>query len=218
MEPQEQLEADGLPGEPPATLGDVLYAGNGKPLVSEAEWAAIVRSIASGRQAALHELYDRAHRLVFTLAVRITCSRETAEEVTIDVFHDLWRRAPEYDPANGTVLGWIMNQARSRAIDRVRFEQRKKRLDPQAGQAPDAPEAPDPRELLELKQRAGALRAALTRLSGDERQAIQGAFFGDLTHAELAVRLKQPLGTIKTRIRSALLKLRRALDTKTEPS
>src|SRR5205823_12086449 len=68
-----------------------------------------------------------AHRMVFTLAMRITANRETAEELTIDVFHDIWRRAARYDPVNGTVLGWIMNQARSRAIDRLRFENRKRR-------------------------------------------------------------------------------------------
>ena len=73
------------------------------------------------------QLYEMAHRVVFTLIMRITANRETAEELTVDVFHDVWRRASRYDAANGTVLGWIMNQARSRAIDRLRFESRKKR-------------------------------------------------------------------------------------------
>jgi DNA-directed RNA polymerase specialized sigma24 family protein len=75
-----------------------------------------------GEQLALHALYEKTHRIVFALIVRITCNRETAEELTIDVFHDVWRRASGYDPADGTVLGWLMNQARCRAIDRVRFE------------------------------------------------------------------------------------------------
>src|SRR5436853_6589334 len=110
----------------PATLGDVLYAKS-KALVPEQDWAALVQSIAAGDEYALHALYDRAHRSVFTLIMRITANREPAEELTIDVFHDVWRRASGYDAANGTVLGWIMNQARSRAIDRLRFESRKKR-------------------------------------------------------------------------------------------
>ena len=76
-------------------------------------------------------LYERAHRAVFTFVMRITANRETAEEVTLDVFHDVWRRASRYQEADGTVLGWIMNQARSRAIDRLRFEQRKKRVQPE---------------------------------------------------------------------------------------
>ena len=113
----------------PATLGDMLYAKSKAP-VPEQDWATLVQSIAAGDQLALHALYERAHRLVFTLIMRITANRETAEELTIDVFHDIWRRASRYDPANGTVLGWIMNQARSRAIDRLRFESRKKRSEP----------------------------------------------------------------------------------------
>ena len=105
----------------PPTLGDVLYAKS-KASVPEQDWATLVQSIAAGDQLALHGLYERAHRPVFTLMMRITANRETAEELTIDVFHDVWRRPSRYDAANGTVLGWIMNQARSRAIDRLRFE------------------------------------------------------------------------------------------------
>src|SRR4026207_2157223 len=110
----------------PATLGDVLYAKSKAPVL-EQEWATLVQSIAAGDQLAPHALYEPAHPPVFTLIMRITAHRETAEELTIDVFHDVWRRASRYDAANGTVLGWIMNQARSRAIDRLRFESRKKR-------------------------------------------------------------------------------------------
>src|SRR3954467_235037 len=133
----------------PATLGDVLYANSRTP-VPEQDWATLVESIAAGDQYALHALYERAHRLVFTLIMRITANRETAEEVTIDVFHDVWRRASRYDAANGTVLGWIMNQARSRAIDRLRFEQRKKRAEP-SEQLPVS-HTHDGHDALELKQ------------------------------------------------------------------
>src|SRR5258708_7685344 len=142
--------------------------------------------------------------------MRITANGETAEEVTIDVFHDVWRRAARYDAANGTVLGWIMNQARSRAIDRLRFESRKKRS-PGNNEQPLAEVAADPRDLLELREEAQSLRAALTTLTPDERQAIEATFFAGLTYAEAAVGLNQPLGTIKTRIRSALHKLRNTL-------
>jgi RNA polymerase sigma-70 factor (ECF subfamily) len=84
----------------------------------------MVEAIAKGDQRALHALYERAHRIVFTVIMRITNDRATAEELTIDVFHDVWRRAPTYDAADGTVVAWIMNQARSRALDRVRLEPR----------------------------------------------------------------------------------------------
>jgi RNA polymerase sigma-70 factor (ECF subfamily) len=210
VEAREQLD-ERCREESPGTLGDVLYANPAKPRIPETEWAGLVASVAGGDPLALHDLYDRAHRMVFTLAVRITCSRETAEEVTLDVFHDVWRRAAAYDPANGTVLGWIMNQARSRAIDRLRFEQRKKRVDPGAGDSTQTPGAADPRDLLDLKQQGQALRAALAMLTRDERQAIESAFFSGLTHAEVAEQLDQPLGTIKTRIRSGLQKLRLAM-------
>jgi RNA polymerase sigma-70 factor (ECF subfamily) len=192
----------------PATLGDVLYAKPKAP-VPERDWAALVQSIAMGDQLALHALYERAHRPVFTLIMRITANRETAEELTIDVFHDVWRSASRYDAANGTVLGWIMNQARSRAIDRLRFESRKKRS---GDLQPLAEAVTDPRDVLALREQAESLRAALTSLTPDERQAIETTFFAGLTHAEAAARLNQPLGTIKTRIRSGLHKLRHTLN------
>jgi len=195
--------------EQPTTLGDVLYAKSDAP-VPEREWAEIVQSIAAGDQLALHALYEMAHRLVFTLIMRITANREISEEVTIDVFHDIWRRASGYDAANGTVLGWIMNQARSRAIDRLRFESRKKRRQPGDVQ-PLVEVAPDPDDVLELREQGELLCAALETLTPDERQAIEMTFFAGLTHVEAAARLNQPLGTIKTRIRSGLHKLRRRL-------
>jgi RNA polymerase sigma-70 factor, ECF subfamily len=194
----------------PATLGDVLYAKSKAP-VPEQDWATLVQSIAAGDQLALHALYEMAHRLVFTLIMRITANRETAEELTIDVFHDVWRRASRYDAANGTVLGWIMNQARSRAIDRLRFESRKKRSDGGDVQPLGEEVTADPRDVLELREQGESLRAALAALTPDERQAIETTFFAGLTHAEAAARLNQPLGTIKTRIRSGLHKLRHAL-------
>lgn len=210
MEAAEQIE-EPRREDSPETLGDVLYARKGQRLVPESDWVALVESVARGDQPALHALYERSHRLVFTLIVRITGSRETAEELTLDVFHDVWRRAPDYDAANGTVLGWIMNQARSRAIDRLRFEQRKKRVDPDPGAGAPEGEMADAQRLLELKQQRETLRAALAVLTPKEREVIEAAFFSELTHAEVAARLEQPLGTVKTRIRSGLHKLREAL-------
>jgi RNA polymerase sigma-70 factor (ECF subfamily) len=201
--------AEERPRRSSATLGDVLYAKFKAPVL-EQDWAALVQSIAAGDELALHALYERAHRPVFTLIMRITANREMAEEVTVDVFHDVWRRASGYDAANGTVLGWIMNQARSRAIDRLRFESRKKRR--QGGDEPPLGEvAADPRDVLEQREQSELLRVAMAALSPDERQAIETTFFAGLTHAEAAARLNQPLGTIKTRIRSGLHKLRHAL-------
>ena len=169
------------------TLGDVLY-GRRKRLVSEHQWAALVRAVAAGDQLALHALYERAHRLVFTLGMRITGSRERAEELTLEVFHDIWRRASRYDPARGTVLAWIMDLARSKAVARGRLQSK-----------------------VELRGQNQALKVALTALTPGERQALEAAFYGDLTYADVAARLNQPVGTIKTQIRSGLHSLRHAL-------
>jgi RNA polymerase sigma-70 factor (ECF subfamily) len=102
-----------------------------------------------------------------------------------------------------------MNQARSRALDRLRFENRKKRR--QGDVQPLVEVAADPCDVVELREQSEALRTALAALTPDERQAIETTFFGGLTHAEAAARLNQPLGTIKTRIRSGLHKLRQTL-------
>src|SRR2546422_9479077 len=129
------------------TLGDVLYVNKTEVRVSEQDWVRLVQSIAAGDELALHSLYEQMHRIVFTLIVRITNNRETAEELTLDVFYDVWRRASTYDPAGGSVVGWIMNQARSRAIDRLRFEARKKRVDNRAASPNTAMAASGPQEV-----------------------------------------------------------------------
>jgi RNA polymerase sigma-70 factor, ECF subfamily len=188
----------------------VLYANKGKVRVPEKDWVLLVQSIAAGDQRALHALYAQAHRMVFTLSVRIIGNRETAEELTVDVFHDVWKRASTYDPAGGPVVGWIMNQTRSRAIDRLRFEHRKKRV----GDGTDIPvtaTADRPHEAFEAGERARVLREALRVLTPDERLAVETAFFSELTYSEAAQALNQPLGTVKTRIRAGLTKLRQAL-------
>jgi RNA polymerase sigma-70 factor (ECF subfamily) len=193
------------------TLGDLLYADKAKIPVPEQEWVGLVGSIAAGDQRALHGLYERTHRIVFTLIVRITHNRETAEELTLDVFHDVWRRASTYDAAAGSVLGWIMNQARSRAIDRLRFDQRKKRVPSDAYDPLPMPTTSNPDEVSDLREEGRLLRDALTVLTPEERQVIETAFFSELTYQEVAGRLNQPLGTVKTRVRSGLMKLRHAL-------
>jgi RNA polymerase sigma-70 factor, ECF subfamily len=200
-----------------ATLGDLLYADKAKARIPEKDWIGLVHSIAAGDQLALHALYERTHRLVFTLIMRISNNRETTEELTLDVFHDVWRRASTYDAACGTVLGWIMNQARSRAIDRLRFENRKKRVDPHPEGSASLSVAAGPDEIVELSDQARLLRSALGTLTTDERQAIEIAYFAGLTHVEASARLNQPLGTVKTRIRSGLSKLRQALATGVAP-
>jgi len=193
------------------TLGDLLYANKTIRRVSEQEWVGLVRAIAAGDEQALHALYEQTHRIVFTLTMRITGNRETAEELTLDVFHDVWRRASAYDPASGSVVGWMMNQARSRAIDRLRFEQRKKRVPDHADTSVTIAPSSSPHDVLDARDQGRVLRDALQVLTNDERQAIETAFFSELTYREVAAKFNQPLGTVKTRIRSGLEKLRQVL-------
>jgi RNA polymerase sigma-70 factor, ECF subfamily len=175
---------------PPNTLSDVIFRDVESPPASEKDWVELVHAIAAGDHPALRALYQRSHRIVFTLIMRITNNRESAEEVTLDVFHDVWRRAEKYDPAGGSVIGWILNHARSRAIDRV---------------------AIDPDEAFAVAEQRRHVRTALTALTPHEREAIETAFFSELTDAEVAERLNRPCGAIKTCIRSGLGKLQRAL-------
>ena len=196
------------------TLGDILYADKSKFRVSEDEWLKLLRAIAGGDQGALHSLYEQTHRIVFTLIVRITMNRETAEEVTLDVFYDVWRKASTYDPANGSVVGWIMNQARCRAIDRLRFDQRKKRVNTYPHSLGPTTDIVDPQQACLFEEQSRLLRDALEVLTPEERKAIETAFFSELTYEQTASKLNQPIGTVKTRIRSGLGKLREALGMK----
>lgn len=196
------------------TLGEILYADRSKFRASEVEWLQLVRAVADGDQSALHSLYERTNRIVFTLILRITMNRETAEEVTLDVFYDVWRKASTYDPANGSVVGWIMNQARSRAIDRLRFDQRKKRVNTYPHSLGPTTDIVDPQQACLFEEQSRLLRNALEVLSPAERNVIETAFFSELTYEQTARKLNQPLGTVKTRIRSGLGKLREALEEK----
>ena len=207
--PVDPTHASEVSDESPTTLGDLLYSDRSASSIVEEDWVCLVHAIAAGDQQALRSLYERAHRLVFTLAMRISGNRESAEEITLDVFRDVWLRAAQYDPEGGSVVGWIMNQARSRAIDRVRFDQRKKRVPPPQNHTESA-DVEAPEDALDVQRRRGLLHEALTTLTADERRTIETAFFSELTYSETAVYLNQPLGTVKTRVRSALAKLRTA--------
>ncbi len=195
----------------PRTLGDLLYPEKSKVQIPETEWVGLVRAIGAGDQSALRALYQRSHRIAFTLIMRITHNLETAEELTLDVYHDVWRRAAQYDPVNGPVLGWIMNQARSRAIDRLRHDQRRKRVNPYPTDPVPATQSIEGDDALDREEMGRRLRRAIAILSAEERVVIEAAYFSELTYTEVAARYKLPPGTVKTRIRAGLQKLREHL-------
>jgi len=168
--------------------------------------------IARGDQSAFADLYDRHARLVYSLALRILQERADAEDVVQEVFAQVWDQAGRYDASRGSVAAWMLMLARSRAIDRLRA----RRARPESAAAADDPEsvvdvaAAQDLALLSAEQTA-RLQRALAELPEAQRTALELAYYEGLTHAEVAARLAQPLGTVKTRIRQAVIKLRESL-------
>jgi RNA polymerase sigma-70 factor, ECF subfamily len=179
-----------------------------------ADDAVRVARAAAGDASALAALYDGHARAVYSLALRVLGDEADAEDVLQDVFAQAWRQAGRYDAGRGTVAAWLLTMARTRAIDRLRA--RRARPDTNAATPADATldlAAPlvDPGDTLAAARDAERVRGALGGLPLLQRLAIGLAYFEGLTQREIAERLEQPLGTIKTRIRLGLLKLRDAL-------
>lgn len=161
------------------------------------------------QEAALGALYDRYIRLVYAVALRITGDRETAEEVVQDVFQSIWQTAGSFQPGVGSFSAWLLGIARHRAIDATRSKRERARA---REQALDTDRSAGAESHLddEVARRMlrDAVREALDALPASQRQAIELAYYGGLTRAEIAARLNEPLGTVKTRLRLGLLKLR----------
>ena|SRR5437867_2628300 len=177
----------------------------------------LVALVAGGSESALGSLYDAASPRVFGLALRILRDRPAAEEATIDVFSQAWRQAGRYDAEKGTVLAWLLNLARSRAIDLLRSRAKQNELETALDGTFDLsdPEPGPERSSLE-EERARRVRAAMSTLPSEQRRVLEVVYFSGLSHTEAAEALGQPLGTVKTRIRMGLSALRRALATAQE--
>jgi RNA polymerase sigma-70 factor (ECF subfamily) len=171
-------------------------------LMVETSSGALIGRIAAGQQDALGEFYDRYAGLVNGLALRILRDPSDAEDVVQEVFVQAWRQADRFDPARGTPEAWLCTLARTRALDKLR--RRVSRREEPAEAAPGTTAAPRNVEVL-------AVRKALEDLSANQRRALELAYYEGLTQSEIAERLGEPLGTIKTRIRTAMMRLREAL-------
>jgi RNA polymerase sigma-70 factor (ECF subfamily) len=179
---------------------------------SQAEDESSLRRLASGDQAAAARLYDRHARPLYSLILRILGNETEAEDVLQEVFAQAFRQASRYDARRGAVAAWLLTIARSRAIDHLRA--RRTRVEARTGEQtlgemPDA--QPDAASTMLDEERSRLVRQALGELPMLQRMAIELAYYEGLSHSEIAERLEQPLGTVKTRIRLGLLKLRDVL-------
>jgi len=174
----------------------------------------LIQLITEGQSAALGALYDRYGRLVFSLAFQVTSDAAVAEEITQEVFLQIWNKAGSYQAAQGKVTTWITSVARHRAIDSLR----RRGARPEGHQVDfeddEAPELVDPlgvEEQVEFSQRSLAVRKAMAQLPPEQQKALALAYFKGLTHQEIAELTGEPLGTVKTRIRLAMIKLKQIL-------
>ena len=177
----------------------------------------LVARAAAGDERAIGQLYDRYGAVLFAVAYRIAGQRADAEEVVLEAFAQAWREAPRFEAGRGSVAGWLTTIARSRALDLVRARSRRDRLTATA--AADRPGTspamgdfrPDPAGALDNDERRRQVRQALETLSAPQREAIELAYFEGLSQSEIAERLQEPLGTVKTRVRLGMQKLRECL-------
>jgi RNA polymerase sigma-70 factor (ECF subfamily) len=179
-------------------------------------------AVASRDEAALSVLYDRHASAVLGVCTRILKERSEAEEVTGDVFTELWDRAERYDATRGHPVAYLLNLARSRAIDRLRTTARRERvvIDPGFGATPsgeprrsaEAVAASSPFADARTEQMRSHIERAMGGLHAEQKKEIALAYFDGMSHSEIASALNEPLGTVKTRIRQGLLRLRESLD------
>ena len=182
------------------------------PSIHEQEWAELLARIAVGDQSALAELYDVSSAKVFGLAMKILGDHAAAEETTLDVYTQVWRRISTYDVERGTPGSWLMTLAKNRAIDRFRSSYLERGRHVPLEQAAELPGHEDtPEQYSAGLERQRFVQEALASLSVEQRQAIALAYYWGLSQSEIADQLKLPLGTVKTRVRLGLIKLREVL-------
>ena len=177
----------------------------------DADRAAVIR-MARGDGSAVAELYDRHSRAIYSLALRMLTDSAEAEDVVQDVFTQAWRQASRYDAARAPVVGWLLVMARARALDRLRARKSRISVAPLDAATTDPT---DPGLALDQQaisnEEAASVREALAALPDGQRETIELAYYKGLSQSDIAEQLSQPLGTVKTRMRAGLLKLRDVL-------
>ena len=181
---------------------------------NERELKALVARVAGGDEHALARLYDSTNRIVYGLALRMLGDSASSEDVTMEVYLQVWRTARNYDPQRGTVLSWLVTSLRSRAIDCLRSRKaRRADVEENVDEVANLSDSrPSPEVASVEDARSRVVRRAIAQLSPDQREAIELAYFSGLSHTEVAVHAGLPLGTVKTRIRLGMLHLRELLE------
>ena len=179
------------------------------------KWADWISQMARGDESALGFFYDASNSLVYGLVFRIVGDACATEEVTLDVYLQVWRQANCFDSTRGRAFTWLMVMARSRALDKLRSRaQERSQNESLDAVAETKSETLDPEEIIVVAEQQAEVRQTLNTLSDEQRQPIELVYFGGLTQSEIALKLNQPLGTIKTRIRNGMLKLRETLQSR----
>jgi RNA polymerase sigma-70 factor, ECF subfamily len=181
------------------------------PTNTRTEDQALVESVARGDTAAFEALYDRHAAQAYGLALKVSHSRQIAEEATQDAFLSLWQRPSSYQSDKGTLTAYLLRTVHNRAVDAIRHEESIRRREQAGTITLDEPIEDEPAELAWVKVRRDHVRAAMTQLSPAHRQALELTYLGGLTCTEIADHLSIPLGTAKTRIRDGMIRLRRLL-------
>ena len=183
-------------------------AGAGDPSDGE-----LMELCTAGDPKALESVYDRYSRMVYSLALRIAGQPAVAEEIVQDVFLKLWRSADQYRAERGPLGPWLCTLARNRALDHLRLkrEKQRRREDSLDDDFTIRTSAPNPETLAQQSQAAVRVRASLSELPAAQQRAIELAYFEGMSHSEIAAALAEPLGTVKSWIRSGLMRMRETL-------
>jgi RNA polymerase sigma-70 factor (ECF subfamily) len=188
-------------------------ADPGRAALREAAWGEYVRRCASRDESALAVLYDESSHLAYTIAMRVLEDEADASEVVMDVYKQVWDTAARFDEARGSAAAWIVVLARSRAMDKRRYRTARMRTSAQVEELPDVISSqPSPEHLAISSQSNRSVTRALAALSPEQRQVLELSFFAGLSHSEIAEQLGAPLGTVKSRIRNAVGRLRELLE------
>jgi RNA polymerase sigma-70 factor (ECF subfamily) len=164
--------------------------------------------VAEGDQAAFGELYDRSSGRVLDLVRRLLKDHAQSEEVTQEIFLEVWQNAKRYDPTRGSATTWILTMAHRRAVDRIRSSQSTRDRDTKIGLRDVETEYDSVSESVEIRVEHERVGQALQRLTKLQRQAVTLAYYGGYSHGEVAEMLKVPIGTVKTRLRDGMIRLR----------